>query len=389
MSLSKVSVACFKFEDLFSEGREYKLDVADDQGTTWRLSLNGWEDDDNVRGGVGIVPETKKIQGEGGKVFAFTPAIMFDAQVSLVVRNQSGDAVYEYNIPMSTYKASKEQGTTMIEFDLVKWSVLKEMLVEDDRGSPMSHLILDAVIQYQKKSLYVPKNPFGQNMLKLLDSEEDKDVFFNVEGQIISAHKLILKANSSVLATLCIGESSKESPIHIKDTKPDVFRHILNFLYGGNVPKVVYMVKHGKEIIDACDRYDVVGLKMATEVALVQKCGGDDTDTINVDNVADWIQYAHAKTCPLLKEHALSYFVARYKDVLKTDAYDKMKQCPTLMEEVMTAVYDTLKEDKRFGKSRNNSLLSVNQMRCKLNMMNLDVDGSKDTLAARLDAQKK
>ena len=167
-----VSVACFKFEDLFSEGREYKLDVADDQGTTWRLSLNAWEDADNVRGGVGIVPQTRKFQAEGGKVFAITPPLVIvDAQVSLVVRNQSGDAMYEHNIPMSRYEASKDQGTTMIEFDLAKWSVLKEMLVEDDHGSPMSHLILDAVIQYEKTSLYVPKNRFGQNMLNLLGGD--------------------------------------------------------------------------------------------------------------------------------------------------------------------------------------------------------------------------
>jgi len=188
-------------------------------------------------------------------------------------------------------------------------------------------------------------------MLKLLDSEEDKDVFFNVEGQIISAHKLILKANSSVLATLCSGgSSSKDSPIHIKDTKPDVFRHILDFLYGGNTPGDAHMLKYGIEILNACDRCDVVSLKMAAEAALVRSCRKGDT--INVDNVAEWIQYADSKTCPLLKEYALSYFVAWYKDVLKTESYGKFKQCPRLMEEVMTTVYNTLSKAEQHGTSK-------------------------------------
>ena len=104
-----------------------------------------------------------------------------------------------------------------------------------------------------------------------------------------------------------------------------------------------------------------------------------------VINVADWIQFAHSKTCPLLKEYALSYFMARYRDVPKADSYSKMKQCPALMEEVMMATLPSLDKDERFGKRDRKS---VNELRCELSRLRLDVDGSKDTLVARLDTKK-
>jgi len=372
MSLSPVSVACYKFEDFSEDGNydEYCLNIADGRGTMWQLyfTVNPLEEqedgsthgDDSVRGYIYLFCD------QPNDVDRIT------AKVTLVVRNQSGDVVHKHNIPTTTYHLDAE----IDYFDFPEWPKLKEMLVEG------KHLIIDAVIQYQNDEqapFYVPKNPFGQNMLKLLDSEEDKDVFFNIGSEIISAHKLILKANSTVLANYCAGGSSKDSPIHIKDTKPDVFRHLLNFLYGGDVPKESYMVTYGREIIDACDKFDVVGLKIATENALVHN------RVINVDDVAEWIHFADAKTCPLLKEYALSYFVACYRDVLKTEAYKSMKQCPRLMEEAMIAVYTTFNgvEDERLGQTRRN--FSVDELRYYLGKVGLDVDGSKEMLLFRLD----
>ena len=138
------------------------------------------------------------------------------------------------------------------------------------------------------------------------------------------------------------------------------------------------MIKYGREIIDICDKFDVVGLKIATENALVHN------RVINVDDVAEWIHFADAKTCPLLKEYALSYFVACYRDVLKTEAYKSMKQCPRLMEEAMMAVYTTFNgvEDQRLGQTTRN--FSVDELRNDLGKVGLDVDGSRESMIALL-----
>ena len=204
MSSLQVSVACYKFEDLVDDG--FQLDIADGQGTTWRLILYVYPDTDNVSGSFSLSPKEKNrtlVQGLKYQL-RLAKAVLVSAEVLLVVRDQSGKVVHEHNIPMTTYRCQRNNAeNSVVEFNFAKVSVLKEMLVDDDA------LIIDAIIQYDQGRLHVPKNPFNQNMLNLLDSEEDKDVFFNVEGRIMSAHKLILKANSSVLATLCIGESRK------------------------------------------------------------------------------------------------------------------------------------------------------------------------------------
>jgi hypothetical protein len=49
-------------------------------------------------------------------------------------------------------------------------------------------------------------------MLNLLDSEDHADVFFEVDGEKIAAHRLILEVNAPVLANVC-GEESSATPV--------------------------------------------------------------------------------------------------------------------------------------------------------------------------------
>ena len=55
-----------------------------------------------------------------------------------------------------------------------------------------------------------------------------------------------------------------------------------------------------KEIIDAANRYDVVGLKMAVENILVRE------RILDKKNVSDYILFSDAQSCALLKEYARS-----------------------------------------------------------------------------------
>ncbi len=88
---------------------------------------------------------------------------------------------------------------------------------------------MDVIIQCVPKDCYIPPNPFGKNMLNLLESERDGDVFFKVKDMRFGAHWLILKANASVLANFCGGPSSN-SDIIIKDVKPHIFQSVLRFI---------------------------------------------------------------------------------------------------------------------------------------------------------------
>ncbi|KAL7539388.1 hypothetical protein ACHAXR_009239 [Thalassiosira sp. AJA248-18] len=95
-------------------------------------------------------------------------------------------------------------------------------------------------------------------------------------------------------------------------------------------------------------------------------------------NVVDWILFADAKTCALLKEHAKCYFAARVNDVLAQEESKKLEESPRLWREIMVDI--SRDPSDCFGDN-----LSVDELRGKLDQMGLDVDGSKEMLVNRLD----
>ncbi|KAL7536735.1 hypothetical protein ACHAXR_007371 [Thalassiosira sp. AJA248-18] len=110
-------------------------------------------------------------------------------------------------------------------------------------------------------------------------------------------------------------------------------------------------------------------------------------------NVVDWLLFADAKTCPLLKEYAISFFVTRADDLLSLESSKKVKDSPELMEELMIAVAkdrDMYKEKAKAGIIfQNPSRVTVGELRRKLDERGLGVDGSKEILVSRLEGSNK
>jgi len=172
MSSSPVSVAHYKFEDFGYYFRyhhhddEWCREVADGRGTIWKLSFLGagttssLEDQNDTTG-------NNTVQG----YFSLwcdqpTGVDCITAKVTLVVRNQLGEIVHKHNIHTKTYEYN-DAAADFDYFDFPKWPKLEKMLV-------YGALIVEAVIQYQGGlPIHVPTNPFGRNMLRLLDSDED------------------------------------------------------------------------------------------------------------------------------------------------------------------------------------------------------------------------
>ena len=367
---SQVSVVRFKFgpwsddeeEDFWDEAAK---DAADNRlGILWQLLFNVCHE-----GSVYIF-------------FGISPAnnnetLRHTANVTLIFRNNSGDAAYEFRIPTRTYVTDHSDHDWYDDMEensknFINWSELKK------KGVLVNGvLIVDAVIQFPRKEghFHVPNSPMVQTIFQLLDDEEDKDVFFRTDDEeIFSVHKLILKANAPLLANCCGSDSSPSNPICINGVKSITFHWILLYIYGGKIPSdSPVMDLHAKDLINACDKYDLVGLKHAAESYLVRTC------VINIDNVVEWMQFADAKTCPLLKEYAMSYFAARGRDVLKTESYKNLRESPRLMEEIMLASMDV---DERYQGT--DGMLSVDELRAKLGSLGMDVDGSKEILLNRL-----
>jgi hypothetical protein len=114
------------------------------------------------------------------------------------------------------------------------------------------------------------------------------------------AHRVILRKCSTILADLCESARDQTAPIQISDVSPEIFRHLLKYMYGGEVVDVMFH-SHAKEIIDAADKYGIVNLKLEAEVRFVE------ATTFTMDNVMDHLLYAESKNCALLKEAAMDF----------------------------------------------------------------------------------
>ncbi|KAL7529113.1 hypothetical protein ACHAWF_002844 [Thalassiosira exigua] len=216
-------------------------------------------------------------------------------------------------------------------------------------------------------------------MLRLLESEQDADVSFRVGTVVFAAHKLILRMNSQILFDFS-GQLDDGSPISIDGITPAVFRAILRYIYGEEVPNVTGSTEHHSDVLDAANRFGVVGLKLAVETNLVESMA------VTFDNAVDWLIFSDSKACPLLKEYALSVCTARAMDILDHDCFQKLKESPRLMEELMRELAKASNNNDRFD---DGSSTSVNSLRKQLREKSLDMDGSKEMLISRLQGSNK
>lgn len=216
-------------------------------------------------------------------------------------------------------------------------------------------------------------------MLNLLNKSESADVKFKVSSSVITAHKCVLETNSPLLYEFC-KDSKEGGKIQIKNITPKIFRIVLRYVYAGVLPDTDTIFENGMSVIEAADRFGVVGLKLAIETELVRNLA------ISSDNVIGWLIFAESKTCSLLKEAAMSYFLARAKDLLNSETREKLSETPGLMVELMTEMSNRNDIDTRFDEYGN---LSVTDLRKKLIEEELDIDGSKEMLVSRLTESAK
>ena len=128
---------------------------------------------------------------------------------------------------------------------LVDNALIIELEVEDD--------IIDI------SSFNLPASTLQSSVLGLLDSGDDADVFFTVEGISLPAHKLILKLNAKQLYSFF---SSDDTTVIIEGTTPELFKFMLRYVYGDDQPDFKFLVDHYQEVIGITDKYNITGLKL-------------------------------------------------------------------------------------------------------------------------------
>ena len=247
---------------------------------------------------------------------------------------------------------------------------------------------------------FIPKNPSAcEAIQEMFMDEESADVLIEVGeggGQKVRrnanknaktntvafhAHRVILRKCSTILADLCESAGDQTAPIQISDVSPEIFRHLLKYMYGGEVVDVMFH-SHAKEIIDAADKYGVVNLKLEAEVRFVE------ATTFTMDNVMDHLLYAESKNCALLKEAAMDFIAENKFEAMKKLSF---KDAPgTLMGDLLIAVVRG-EQNGETDKNGNNdpSMMRISDLRRNAHLKRLNVDGSREMLIESLEKKQR
>ena len=159
------------------------------------------------------------------------------------------------------------------------------------------------------------------------------------------------------------------------DVKPEIFHHLLFYVYGGKVPEEE-LKTHAKDIIDAADKYSIVNLKLEAEAVYVE------STKITIDNAIDNLLYADTKNCALLKEAVMNFLAEN-----STEAAEKISFADVpghVIKDLLVAFSSNNKIEANGTSGDELTTLCVSALRRKLHKMGLDVDGSREAMIASI-----
>ncbi|KAF8655429.1 hypothetical protein HU200_061176 [Digitaria exilis] len=192
--------------------------------------------------------------------------------------------------------------------------------------------------------IQVPPSDLSGDLGKLLDCEEGKDVAFDVAGEIIRAHRIVLAVRSPVFKAELYGPMSDTGEgivITVDDMEPVVFRALLRFIYTDSLPgmddldgeEVSEMIKH---LLVAADRYAMERMKLLCESILCKR--------LDVESAGITLALADQHSCAKLKDVCIEFInsLGRNRTVEKfiaSQGYGHLKRaCPALFVDMWEKV---------------------------------------------------
>jgi len=271
--------------------------------------------------------------------------------------------------------------------DFAKRSTLMDILVQD---SLVIEVRMKSTSTDKSITQFIPTNPINKNVLQKFMDEETADVIFEVNygscedeedhtnkrsktTTSVYAHRFILQDVSTMLAELCKPDGEGITTVSISDVKPGIFRHMIYYAYGGKLSDEE-LKNNAKDIINACDKYGVVHLKLEAEAVYVK------STEFTMDNIMDNLLYADAKNLALLKEVVMDYIVANKGDIIGKVSLDNFPG--HLATDLLTAV--ARGEESGDKSSTDYNKMRVGTLRKMLDEKGLDVDGSREAMIALL-----
>lgn len=185
-------------------------------------------------------------------------------------------------------------------------------------------------------SIPVPPPQIGAHLESLLESQEGCDVSFDVGGDIVYAHKVILAARSPVFKALFYGpmRDRREGRLPVTDIEPHIFRSLIRFVYSDALPEggpfalTPLLAQH---LLAAADKYALDRLRLMCEAKLCE--------TVDADTVATTLALAEQHNAQQLKAVCLRFAAQNLASVLESEGFEHLKvSCPSLQTELLNAV---------------------------------------------------
>jgi len=150
---------------------------------------------------------------------------------------------------------------------------------------------------------------------------------------------------------------------------------MIYYAYGGKLSENS-LKNNAKDIINACDKYGVVHLKLEAEAYYIK------STEITLDNMIDNLLYADSKNLALLKETVMDYIVANKDDIIGKVSFSDVPG--DMMTDLLTAVSRGEQNESNNGDKVNYNKMRVGVLRKMLDEKGLNVDGSRESMIALL-----
>lgn len=209
-------------------------------------------------------------------------------------------------------------------------------------------------------TISVPDSDMGMHFGALLENQEASDVTFNVSGQKIHAHKLVLAARSPIFkSSFFDAEDEETGEVFIGDLEPKVFKAMLHFIYKDTVDENEILVTQSGspasvmpvsdtlvgKLLAAADRYGLDRLRLICESYICKD--------ISVSTVASILAFADRYNAMELKAACLKFTAENLSAVMRSSGFEYLKEnCPSLQSELLKIIAGCEEECGSAAKAR-------------------------------------
>lgn len=175
---------------------------------------------------------------------------------------------------------------------------------------------------------------------KMYQTDQFKDIkfVFGEDGKkSLLAHRAIIAARSDVFLSMLTHDTKEkqEGVIRLKDTRSDVFKSFLKYLYTNEIDNIE---QFAMDLVMLAEKYNVPCLKIKCEKYLCQ--------TIDEKNAICNLIVSDLNHCHMLKDHTLYVIRTHFERIENDETFKLLYDYPSLMHEIFKSVCYKSGDDK-------------------------------------------